>query len=63
MPASGTIVFGGSWPGLDASGEAALAKNAQGRMRAEVQAAMYDRDATTFAAYQKVLCNKCHAKD
>jgi hypothetical protein len=63
MPASGTIVFGGSWPGLDASGEAALAKNAQGRMRAETQAAMYDRDATTFAAYQKVLCNKCHAKD
>ena len=63
MPASGTIVFGSSWPGLDASGEAALAKNAQGRMRSEVQAAMYDRDATTFAAYQKVLCNKCHAKD
>ncbi len=63
MPASGIIVFGGSWPGLDASGEAALARNAQGRTRGEVQAAMYDRNASTFSPYQKVLCNKCHAQD
>jgi len=38
----------------------------QSRMKtmAEWQAAYYDRPATpTFATYQRVLCNKCHAKD
>jgi predicted CXXCH cytochrome family protein len=63
MPPSGIIVFGGSWPGLDASGEAALARNAQGRTRGETRAAMYDREPSVYSAYQKVLCNKCHAKD
>jgi hypothetical protein len=63
MPVSGTITFGGSWPGWNATGDAALAANAQGRTVAETQAAMYDRDAKTYAAYQKVLCNKCHAQD
>jgi hypothetical protein len=29
----------------------------------QVQAAYYDRPATVFAAYQRTLCNKCHAKD
>jgi hypothetical protein len=63
MPASSTIVFGGQWPGIDASGPAALPANAQGRTRAETQAGMYDRDPTSYAAFQRVLCNKCHAKD
>ncbi len=36
---------------------------AQGRTEAEMQAAYYDRLATQFASYQRVLCNKCHAKD
>jgi len=27
-----------------------------------MQAAYYDRDVKVFGAYQRVLCNKCHAK-
>jgi hypothetical protein len=34
-----------------------------GRTPAETQAAYYDRPASTWALYQRVLCNKCHAKD
>lgn len=34
-----------------------------GRPQADTQAAYYDRPATMFANYQRVLCNKCHAKD
>ncbi len=34
-----------------------------GRTPAETQAAYYDRPSTTFSLYQRVLCNKCHAKD
>jgi len=63
MPANSTIVFGGSWPGVDAVGDAALPANAQGRYRADTRAAMYDRDPSIYSPYQKVLCNKCHAQD
>lgn len=35
----------------------------RGRLNAEKVAAYYDRPATQFATYQRVLCNKCHAKD
>jgi predicted CXXCH cytochrome family protein len=35
----------------------------RGRTVAEWKAAYYDRPATQFASYQRVLCNKCHAKD
>jgi hypothetical protein len=35
----------------------------RGRTNAVWQAAYYDRPATNFATYQRVLCNKCHAKD
>lgn len=38
-------------------------KFGQGKTVGEIQAAYYDRPATVFAAYQRVLCNKCHAKD
>jgi hypothetical protein len=37
--------------------------NFRGRQSTEVQAAYYDRAATQFAENQRVLCNKCHAKD
>jgi len=33
------------------------------RTNAEVTAAYYDRPATKLGAYQRQLCNKCHAKD
>jgi predicted CXXCH cytochrome family protein len=33
------------------------------RNMADWQAAFYGRPATQFATYQRVLCNKCHAKD
>lgn len=35
----------------------------RGRTNADWTAAYYDRPATQFATYQRVLCNKCHAKD
>jgi len=35
----------------------------RGRTNAEWQTAYYDRPASKFATYQRVLCNKCHAKD
>ncbi len=63
MPQSGTIVFAGAWPGVDAPGVAGLAANAQGRTQAETRAGMYDREASAYASFQKVLCNKCHAQD
>jgi hypothetical protein len=59
---SGYIVVEGSWPGTDATGRARLEEFSQGRTRAETQAAMYDRDASSFAAFQKALCNKCHGE-
>jgi hypothetical protein len=36
---------------------------AQGRTEAEMTAAYYGRPPTVFSAYQRDLCNKCHAKD
>lgn len=35
----------------------------RGRSEAEAIASYYDRPVTQFASYQRVLCNKCHAKD
>jgi predicted CXXCH cytochrome family protein len=35
----------------------------RGRTTTEWKAAYYDRPATQFATYQRVFCNKCHAKD
>jgi hypothetical protein len=35
----------------------------RGRLIADWSAAYYDRPSTQFATYQRVLCNKCHAKD
>ncbi len=36
---------------------------AMGRQIAEFQAGLYNRPVTQFAPYQRLLCNKCHAKD
>jgi hypothetical protein len=53
----------------DASGNAvypdpgANPVEAMGRTTFEFQKALYDRPATKFAPYQRVLCNKCHAQD
>jgi len=61
------MVKGGQYIGSDnpevgTTGRGPL--QSRGRTIAEWQAAYYDRAATpTFATYQRVLCNKCHAKD
>jgi len=49
--------------GTDAPYPLNNAAGAQGRTQAEHAASYYDRPATKFAAYQRALCNKCHAKD
>jgi len=49
------MVYNGTYTGTAAS--------AQGRNETEMSAAYYDRPVTQFATYQRVLCNKCHAKD
>jgi hypothetical protein len=61
-PPSGYIVVAGSWPGIDVAGSAGQPEFAQGRTRAETEAAMYGRLASSYAEYQKVLCNKCHGQ-
>lgn len=35
----------------------------RGRLNADWQAAYYDRPASRWSNYQRVLCNKCHVKD
>jgi hypothetical protein len=49
------------WPGTDTT--PSVPQFARGRTSGETQAAYYDRLATVFGAYQRVLCNKCHAQD
>jgi predicted CXXCH cytochrome family protein len=56
---------GGQYIGSDnplVTGSRAPAQH-RGRTNAEWQAAYYDRPPSKFATYQRVLCNKCHAKD
>jgi len=48
------------WPGTD---NGAPVQFARGKTSAETLAAYYNRPATVFGAYQRVLCNKCHAQD
>jgi hypothetical protein len=53
------------FPGTDATGVNSQGKYAQGRSVAE-NAAAWNRKATDtypYGAYQRSLCNKCHAKD
>jgi predicted CXXCH cytochrome family protein len=49
------------WPGSDVPGVSATTH--MGRTEAEAKGAYYDRDPRVFGAYQRSLCNKCHAKD
>lgn len=55
------IVYNSLYPGTDTT--PTNPNFAQGRTGAETAAAYYDRPVTQFANYQRVLCNKCHAKD
>lgn len=55
------MIYNGLYPGTDTTPTAP--QFARGRLGAETQAAYYDRPVTKFASYQRVLCNKCHAKD
>lgn len=57
------LTVNGDYPGIDAVGKGADGKNAAGKTRAEYRKAMYDRDPSQFANFQRSLCNKCHAKD
>jgi len=55
------MVYNSLYPGTDTTPSAP--QFARGRTGAETQAAYYDRPVAKFAPYQRVLCNKCHAKD
>jgi len=55
------MTYNSLYPGTDTTPTAP--QFARGRLGAETQAAYYDRPVTKFASYQRVLCNKCHAKD
>jgi cytochrome c551/c552 len=68
-----TSTGGPTWPGTDTTPN--QQGYADGMLAAQVQAAMYGRTvvaagaqtaanaATTFAPFQRSLCNKCHAQD
>jgi hypothetical protein len=55
------MIYNSQFPGTDTT--PTVPQFARGRLGAENQAAYYDRPVTAFASYQRVLCNKCHAKD
>jgi len=55
------MTYNSLYPGTDTT--PTQPQFARGRLGAETQAAYYDRPVTQFASYQRVLCNKCHAKD
>lgn len=59
-PESELLTYDGMWPGSD---NTAPPQFARGRTEAEMQTAYYERPASTFATYQRSLCNKCHVKD
>jgi len=50
-----------TWPGSDTT--ASNLSYADGMASTQVQAAYYDRPVTVFGAFQRSLCNKCHAQD
>ncbi len=55
------MTYNSLYPGTDTT--PTVPQFARGRVSAETSAAYYDRPVTKFASYQRVLCNKCHAKD
>ena len=54
------LVYKGIYPGIDNSAPPELA---QGRTSSDIQKTFYDRPSTSYAYYQRSLCNKCHVKD
>lgn len=50
------------WPGTD-NQPAANGERHRGRTELETRTAYYLRPVTIFGAYQRSLCNKCHAQD
>jgi predicted CXXCH cytochrome family protein len=58
VDSAGTV----NWPGTDLPNPPS-ATTSMGRTTAETKAAYYDRNVLVFGAYQRSLCNKCHAKD
>ncbi len=50
-----------TWPGINAPGVST--GFSRGRTVTEMQGAYYDRNVLVFGAWQRGLCNKCHAKD
>lgn len=54
------LVYRGNYPGIDND---APPEYAQGRLAAETRKTFYDRPAGVYGAFQRSLCNKCHAKD
>lgn len=58
------LTIAGEYPATDATAaDAKKGEYSQGRTKAEVTATYYGKPATTYATYQRSLCNKCHAKD
>ena len=58
------MIYAGAYPGIDVVTTPATGTQfSRGRTTAETQAAYYDRPVTAFASYQRMMCNKCHAKD
>jgi hypothetical protein len=57
------LTIGGSYPGIDSSSKGSTGEISTGKTSAEYKKALYDRDASKFASYQRSLCNKCHARD
>jgi cytochrome c553 len=55
------MTYNGYYPGTDTT--PTVPQFHRGRTSTETQKAYYDRPVTKFANYQRVLCNKCHAKD
>jgi predicted CXXCH cytochrome family protein len=58
-----TIADSAGTPMYDGAESNTEGKIHRGLTTAEQTAAYYGRPATKFAAYQRLLCNKCHAKD
>ena len=57
------LAVAGEFPGLDALGKRANNEDSGGKLKSEYQVAMYNRNASMFATFQRQLCDKCHAKD
>lgn len=58
------IIVDSVWPGTDSpSTVASAAKWSLGRTTAETSASYNQKPATSYASYQRSLCNKCHIKD